>query len=186
MADGANASNLLKIGFLNDKVGSFTKNCLKKFKGIFSSLFVRNGLSVWWRIHTGGNRDQDRNRELMGYMLLCGSFNITPEPGQQWWIYIVKFWTRAPSRSNFLPFSCSFRRNLAHLGLAPPVWETLDPPLDRAETSCPPTPPPHCSGPGLCSCLGSRSIQYEYIIKVSVLCCFRSRRDWRRTKTPMT
>ena len=46
MADGANASNLLKIGFLNDKVGSFIKNCLKKFKGIFSSLFVRNGLSV--------------------------------------------------------------------------------------------------------------------------------------------
>ena len=32
------------------------------------------------RIHTGQNRERDRDREEMGCMKLCESFHITPEP----------------------------------------------------------------------------------------------------------
>ena len=39
-------------------------------------------LPFLWHIHTACNRDQDRDREQMGCMKLCGSFHITPEPGQ--------------------------------------------------------------------------------------------------------
>ena len=35
-----------------------------------------------WCIHTDWNRDRDKDREQMGGMKQCGSFHITPEPGQ--------------------------------------------------------------------------------------------------------
>ena len=35
-----------------------------------------------WRIHSGHNRDRERDKEQMSCIRLCGSFHIMPEPGQ--------------------------------------------------------------------------------------------------------
>ena len=36
-----------------------------------------------YRIHTGRSQDRNRKREQMGCMKQCGSFQITPKPGQR-------------------------------------------------------------------------------------------------------
>ena len=53
------------------------------------------------------------------------SLRICPN---QWWIYIVKFWTRAPLGVQILSISCSFWENLAKSYVGAPPGELAPPP----------------------------------------------------------
>ena len=48
----------------------------------YNYITILSILDHLWCIHTGRNRDWVKDRKQMGYTLLCGSFHITPKPGQ--------------------------------------------------------------------------------------------------------
>ena len=54
--------------------------------------------------------------------------DLMSNSSNQWRIYIVKFWTRAPPGVQILSISCSFWENLAKLCVGAPPGELAPPP----------------------------------------------------------